>query len=140
VSTGAADDLNKVTELARNMVLRFGMVPELGQVAYEPETGSFLGNGNALWQPRRYGEATAAAIDAAVKALVDKAFDRAVLILQQNRALLDRSAKELLIKETLSDDDLQLLRASVIPDSGYQKTPKGIGIAAGVPRRNEHDF
>ena len=140
VSTGAADDLNKVTELARNMVLRFGMVPELGQVAYEPETGGFLGNGNALWQPRRYGEATAAAIDAAVKALVDKAFDRAVLILQQNRALLDRSAKELLIKETLSDDDLQLLRASVIPDSGYQKTPKGIGIAAGVPRRNEHDF
>ena len=136
VSTGAADDLNKATELARNMVVRFGMVPELGQVAYEPETAGFLGNGHALWQPRRYGEATAAAIDAAVKALVDKAFDRAVSILQQNRALLDRSAEELLAKETLSDDDLRQLRASVIPEPGNQETSRGIGLADAVPMVN----
>ena len=132
VSTGAADDLNKVTELARNMVVRFGMVPELGQVAYEPETTGFLGDGAAAWQPRRYGETTAAAIDAAVKGLIDNAFDRAVSILKRNRALLDRSAKELLTKETLSSDDLQQVRTSVIPESTTQEVVTGIGMAAAL--------
>ena len=131
VSTGAADDLNKATEVARNMAVRFGMAPELGQVAYEPETAGFLGQGIAGWQPRRYGEATAAAIDAAVKDLIDKAFGRAVWILERNRALLDRSAKELLIKETFSKEDLQQLRRSVIPDLN-QGTSAGIGRAVAV--------
>jgi cell division protease FtsH len=130
VSTGAADDLNKVTELARNMVVRFGMVSELGQVAYEPETAGFLGNGNTSWQPRRYGEATAAAIDAAVKALIDNAFDRAVTILKRNRAVLDRSAKELLAKETFSNDNLRQVRASVIPDTVDRETATEMGIVA----------
>ena len=130
VSTGAADDLNKATEIARNMVVRFGMVPELGQVAYEPETASFLGAGTAAWQPRRYGEATAAAIDVAVKALIDNAFGRAVAILKRNRALLDRSTKELLIKETFSNDELQQIQASVIPDTADRQMATGMGIAA----------
>ena len=81
------------------MVVRFGMTLELGQVTYEPETAGFLGP-DAGWQLRRYGQATAAAIDLAVKDLIDKAFGRAVSILETNRVLLNRSAKELLIKET----------------------------------------
>jgi cell division protease FtsH len=132
VSTGAADDLNKVTELARNMVVRFGMVPELGQVAYEPEPIGFLGDGNVPWQPRRYAETTAAAIDAAVKGLIGDAFDRAVIILQRNRAFLDRSANELLTKETFSNDDLQQLRVSVIPESTEQQVATGTGITAAL--------
>jgi cell division protease FtsH len=132
VSTGATDDLNKATEIARNMVVRFGMTLELGQVTYEPETAGFLGPGTAAWQPRRYGEATAAAIDLAVKDLIDKAFGRAVSILETNRVLLNRSAKELLIKETFSNEDLQELRRSIITDSSDQGMGGGIGRAAAV--------
>lgn len=137
VSTGAADDLSKATELARSMVVRFGMVTELGQVAYEPETAGFLGDGAALWQPRRYAEATAAAIDRAVKALIENAFARAVSILERNRALLYRSAKDLLTKETLSSDDLQQVRASIVPASDSQETVTGIGVAAVVSQETE---
>ena len=129
--TGAADDLNKATEIARNMVVRFGMTPELGQVTYEPETAGFLGPG-AGWQLRRYGQATAAAIDLAVKDLIDKAFGRAVSILETNRVLLNRSAKELLIKETFSNEDLEELRRSIILDSSDQEMGGGIGRAAAV--------
>ena len=132
MSTGAADDLNKATEIARNMVVRFGMTLQLGQVTYEPETAGFLGPGTAAWQPRRYGEATAAAIDLAVKDLIDKAFGRAVSILETNRLLLDRSAKELLIKETFSNEDLEELRRSIILDSSDQEMGGGIGRAAAV--------
>jgi cell division protease FtsH len=132
VSTGAADDLNKATEIARDMVVRFGMTPELGQVTYEPETTGFLGPGTAAWQPRRYGEATAAAIDVAVKDLIDKAFSRALSILERNRTLLHRSAKELLIKETFSNEDLQEFKTSVIPSSIDQEIGAGIGRAAAV--------
>ena len=73
VSTGAGDDLAKATEIARSMVVRFGMDKEVGQVAYEHETAPLLEvPGSGDWQPRHYGEATAGAIDAAVRALTDE--------------------------------------------------------------------
>ncbi len=55
VSTGAADDLARATDIARNMVVRFGMTSELGQVAYEPETGTFLVGQTPMWRPRLCG-------------------------------------------------------------------------------------
>jgi cell division protease FtsH len=77
VSTGAADDLAKASDIARSMVVRFGMDSRLGQVAYEPESVSTLGMpAGADWRPRQYGEATATAIDAAVRELIDAAFQR----------------------------------------------------------------
>jgi cell division protease FtsH len=132
VSTGAADDLAKATEIARSMVVRFGMDQKLGQVSYEPETVPLLGvPGGADWRPRRYGEETAAAIDTAVRELVDAAFQRADAILTANRVLLDQAAKELLAKETLSTQDLQAVAAKLTPLAPPEKTPKvGIGLAA----------
>jgi cell division protease FtsH len=116
VSTGAADDLSKATDIARSMVTRFGMSEELGQVAYETEAAPFLG-AHTGWQPRRYGEATAAAIDTAIKALIEKAFERAVGILEKNRELLQRTAKDLLTKETLTEDELGKVRSAVAGES-----------------------
>jgi cell division protease FtsH len=110
VSTGAADDLAKATDIARSMVVRFGMDPKLGQVSYEPEAAPFLGGPSGFeWHPRRYGEATADAIDAAVRELVEGAFKKAVEILAANRELLDAAAKELLAKETFSAEELKTL-------------------------------
>ena len=126
VSTGAGDDLAKATDIARSMVMRYGMDPSLGQVSYDEDTAPLLGGG-PQWHERRYGDATASAIDAAVRALIDNAFQRAVAILTANRALLDQSAKELLVKETFSGDELKSLAARIA------------GVTAGSPSGHPHD-
>jgi cell division protease FtsH len=117
VSTGAGDDLAKATDVARSMVMRYGMDPTLGQVAYDEQPTSLLG-GVPQFHERRYGEATATAIDAAVRALIDDAFRRAQAILTANRTLLDQSAKDLLVKETFTADELQVIATRV---GGLQK-------------------
>jgi cell division protease FtsH len=113
ISTGAADDLARATDIARNMVVRFGMTTDLGQVAYEPETSSFLAGQTPMWRPRTYGDATAEAIDHAVKALIDDASNTARQILERNRPILDAAARELLARETLGPDDLARLTAQL---------------------------
>jgi len=128
VSTGAADDLAKATEIARSMVVRFGMDPKLGQVTYESEAAPFLSAaGGAEWQPRRYGEATADAIDTAVRNLIEAAFKKAVEILTANRDLLDRSAKELLTKETFSTEDLKKVSSELV-SAGSRETSIGTSL------------
>jgi len=71
LSTGAADDLRKVTDIARSMVTRYGMSEKLGSVAYDREPGSFLGGseGSLPFQKRDYAEETAAAVDHEVATL-----------------------------------------------------------------------
>ena len=124
VSTGAADDLAKATDIARSMVVRFGMDPKLGQVAYEPEAASLLGMpAGADWRPRHYGEETAGAIDTAVRGLLDTSFQKAVSILTANRTLLDQAAAELLSKETMSGDDVQGVSAQLAPAETVGKGP-----------------
>ena len=106
ISTGAADDLARATGIARSMVVRFGMAPELGQITYENDPSPMLQGGMEAWQPRRYSEASAAAIDQAVRELVERAFERAREILEHERAALDRAAEALLARETLSGPEL----------------------------------
>ena len=110
ISTGAADDLAKVTDIARNMVTRFGMGGKLGQVTYEEDPRTFLGGPSlpAAWE-RRYSEETAREIDCAVREIIDAAFEKAVGILRHKRDLLDKAARELLAKETLNEADLRAL-------------------------------
>ena len=113
VSTGAADDLARATEIARSMIARFGMVAELGQVSYETESAPMLG-GQASWRPRSYGDETAAAIDRALKALVASAFETARDVLERNRQILNEGAAELLAHETLSQTDLEKYAARLV--------------------------
>ena len=115
VSTGAADDLTKATEIARGMVTRFGMDPKLGMVAYETERNQFLQTpGSDDWQPRHYGDATADAIDLAVRGLIDGAFKRAGEILAANKALLVEAATALLAQETLNEEELRPYAARLL--------------------------
>jgi len=114
LSTGAADDLAKVTSIARGMVTRYAMVPELGHLAYEEDTGSMLGAAGALAVARRqHSDETHREIDHAVRELVAGAFDRATQILRVNRALLEEGASTLLADETLDDARLGPLFARV---------------------------
>jgi cell division protease FtsH len=106
VSTGASDDLAKATDIARGMVLRFGMDDKLGPVAWDTEQGNFLQQPGMFWQRRRYSEETAREIDQAVRARLDRALGRALDILRANRAALDEGAAALLAHETLSGEEI----------------------------------
>jgi cell division protease FtsH len=113
-STGAADDLAKVTDIARNMVTRYGMEETLGPVSYETERPSFLGEGVVPpgGRERRYSDETAHEIDRAVQRIVEQAFARTVDLLRRQRAVLERGAALLLQKETLDEAELQALVGS----------------------------
>ena len=112
-STGAADDLAKVTDIARSMVTRYGMAPELGPVSLEESRASFLGGvPHAPWQEREYSEATAREVDCAVRKIVEQAFQRATDVLTANRERLESAAKLLLEKETLTESELAQFRPS----------------------------
>ncbi|ASL27851.1 ATP-dependent zinc metalloprotease FtsH [Azotobacter chroococcum] len=110
-STGAADDLAKVTDIARAMVTRYGMSERLGHVTLEREQHSYLGVEQLYGLPARheYGETTATAIDAEVQAIVERAFQRTVALLEERRELLERSARRLLEEETLDAEQLSAL-------------------------------
>ena len=111
LSTGAADDLRRVTDIARSMVMRYGMSEKLGNVAYDRDPRSFM-TGPDLPQPpheRDYADETAATVDEEVRALVERAFQHAVGLLRERRAVLDRTARRLLETETLEEAELRQL-------------------------------
>jgi cell division protease FtsH len=101
----------KATDIARSMVMRFGMDERLGYVSYDTGQPTLLGQpqGGQSWLERRYSESTAMHIDQAVKALVDEAFAKATAILSDNRAVLERCARTLLQKETLVEAEIREL-------------------------------
>ena len=115
LSTGAADDLAKVTDIARDMVTRFGMEPALGPVSYENAPSPFLtGPAPPDFHQRRYSDETARAIDTAVQELVDGAFERTVGILEAHEATLEHGAKLLLERETLDETALKQFREELL--------------------------
>ncbi len=119
VSTGAADDLARATDIARDMVTRYGMDEGLGCMAYEPPRPTAPGiphdwvSGAPMLAP-----GTQARIDAAVLTLVMAGFDRATALLQRHRALLERTARALLEKETLDEAALNELTLGLLPQPG----------------------
>ena len=117
LSTGAADDLVKVTDIARDMVMRFGMEESIGPISYERPASPFLAGmpNPESWRERRYSDETAHAIDGAVQHIVRQAFERTVSILNAHREVLDRGARLLLEKETLDERELQKLRDELRP-------------------------
>jgi cell division protease FtsH len=115
LSTGAADDLAKVTDIARSMVMRYGMVEKLGPVTYSSDRHSFLSGGGPAFQEREFSEETAREIDCAVREIVESAFDKAVDLLERHRPTLEHGAQLLLEKETLNEEDLKALQPEPVP-------------------------
>jgi len=111
-STGAANDLAKVTDIARSMVTRYGMEAELGALSYQEEPSPFL-PGLPMPPKHEYSEETTKTIDRAVRNIADKAFARAVSILTANRIALERGARELLQKETLTENEIAAIAATL---------------------------
>lgn len=112
VTTGAADDLYKATDIARNMVTRYGMAVKLGQMAYEERQQSLLGERPGGLYERHYSEETAREIDCAVRELTQQAREKALHILLTFRKELEQGASLLLEKETLLAEELPKLERS----------------------------
>lgn len=128
VSTGAADDLAKASDMARSAAAQYGMVPSLGDVAYDRPHSQFLqGASGTGWLERTYAEKTAREIDCAVREIVARAAQRATKELERRRDLLDRGANALLERETLYVADLQALLA---PDASKIPLTKRSSSAA----------
>jgi cell division protease FtsH len=108
VTTGAGNDIERATGLARRMVTQFGMSELIGPLAVgDKEQEIFLGREFA--QRREISERTAQMVDDEVKRLIDEAYARATTILNENRDLLDRIAQALLDRETIDREDLDRL-------------------------------
>jgi cell division protease FtsH len=113
ISTGASDDLQRATEIAKEMVTRYGMNETVGQRTYSPPPQPYLTG--ATINGFEASEITEREIDVAVRDLVGKAFSRATEILRSRRADLEEGARLLLAQETLTADQFPAIRSTVQP-------------------------
>jgi len=105
ISTGAADDLARATDIARQLITRFGMSTELGQSVLERQSATYLGERMQGVGEKDYSEQTAREVDLGIRALLDEAFGRAKALLASRRGDLDAGAHLLVEKETLTPEE-----------------------------------
>ncbi len=108
ISSGAQADIQQATNIAKQMILTWGMSEKLGPISYEPDSGlkdlRYIMPGE-----REYSEKTAEEIDSEVKKLVDEAYKKAKELIEANKDKLEKIAKALLKYETLDADDVKLI-------------------------------
>ena len=127
ITTGAGNDIERASELARKMVCEWGMSDELGPLAYgKKEEHIFLGR--EIAQHRDYSEQTAQRIDAAVKQIIVEANDKVTRLLEENRDILKAIAAELLERETIVLEDIDTIIAQ--RRGGEGQKPDGETVAA----------
>src|SRR5438552_857327 len=126
ITTGAENDLQRVTALARQMVTRWGMSEKLGTVSFS-ERGSPFASGGDTGAPSDYSETTAEAIDDEVDRIVRSCHARAVELLQTHRPTLDRIAQELRRNEVVDSNQLQeIMRETGAVIASPQSLPQGV--------------
>ena len=109
VTTGASNDLQQVTRVARQMITRFGMSDRLGPVALGRQNGGGVFLGKEIASDRDFSNETASAVDEEVRQLVEIAYKRAKNVLEDNRHILNDLAAMLIEKETIDSDELQTI-------------------------------
>jgi len=130
VTSGASSDIEMVTKMAKNMVTKYGMTSELGTIAYgENEEEVFLGR--SVTRQQNVSEETAKKIDAEVKKIVDKGYERARKVLTDKLDDLHKIAKALLIYETLSGDEIRdLILKDIKPTRSFKEDENDDGKAS----------
>jgi cell division protease FtsH len=117
ITTGAANDFENATDLARKMVTEFGMSDKLGPLTLGTKRGPvFLGRD--LFESQNYSDEIAYEIDKEVRRIIDECYSRARAVLTEHKETLDRIAKALLERESLQSDELDTLIAGqpLLPD------------------------
>ena len=99
VTTGASDDLKRVTDIAYSMIQIYGMNPRVGQLAFSRDEGGMPGD-------KPYSEATSEAMDEEARAMIDEAYQRTVSLIREHQADVQKVANLLLEKETITHDDI----------------------------------
>jgi cell division protease FtsH len=129
VTTGASNDIERVTNIARKMVCEWGMSEKLGTLSFGEKEGEvFLGK--EMNHTRNYSESTAELIDAEVKRIVTEVYDRTRQIIKDNADILERMAQELLERETIDSKDIErILAGEALPP---EEEDKKAGSAATV--------
>ena len=108
ITTGASQDIKQATQMARDMVTRYGMSENIGLICYKDDDGEVF-IGRDLAHAHNYSEGVASAIDAEVKNIIDHAYEEAKRIIGENRKVLDRCANLLLEKEKITREEFEAL-------------------------------
>jgi len=125
ITSGASNDLERVTRMARAMVTRLGMSDQLGPMVYgQKEELIFLGR--EISEQRDYSESVAEEIDTEVRRLVSESYDKARNILNTHREQLDTVAKRLLEAETISQDEFESLFPPPLPKNSGTPLPAAV--------------
>jgi cell division protease FtsH len=128
ITTGASNDIQRATEIARNMVTRFGLSDAMGPLAYaEEEAEVFLGR--SVTEHRHMSAGTAREIDKQVRLIIDRNYARARDLLEANRDKLHAMAQALLQYETLSKEQID----DIMSDRPV-RPPKDIGSDPGIAK------
>ncbi|SIR03891.1 membrane protease FtsH catalytic subunit [Marinobacterium stanieri] len=122
VTTGASNDIQKATSLARNMVTKWGLSDDLGPLLYGEEDDDPFGRGMGQGS-KPMSEETQKRIDTEVKRIIDECYQKASQILHDNRDILDAMAEALMKYETIGSDQLDQLmeRTEVSPPDGWEE-------------------
>ncbi len=136
-TTGSSNDIEKATSLARRMVTEFGMSDRLGPLSFgQRDELVFLGR--QIGEQRNYSDEIARQIDEEVRALVDRAYERATEVLETHRARLEALAQKLIAEETVDSDGFETLFADLPPKKTLHGLPPrehGSGDAETPPDR-----
>ncbi|MEA5083072.1 MAG: ATP-dependent zinc metalloprotease FtsH [Lachnospiraceae bacterium] len=108
VTTGASNDIQRATLMARNMVMKYGMSDILGPVQFGDEGGEVF-IGKEIAHSRNYGEQIASTIDAEVKRIMDTSYSEAIRIIEENIDVLHATAKALIEKEKITGDEFRAI-------------------------------
>ncbi len=112
VTTGASNDLERATDLARKMIMEYGMSEDLGPMTFgEREEMIFLGR--SIAEHRNYSESVARKIDEEVRRTIRAAHSRALEVMTHHRETLDKLAQQLMQKETLGETEVNEILASI---------------------------
>ncbi len=131
ITTGASNDIERATQIARDMVCRYGMSKKVGQVHFgRKQSQVFLGRD--MHDQRNYSEAVAEAIDEEVRQIVEAQYQRAKGILEKQRELLETLAGELLRAEVLEDEDLEKILGPSAQSKNKPNAEKNKAVALTV--------
>jgi cell division protease FtsH len=131
ITTGAGNDIERASAMARKMVCEWGMSDELGPLAYgKKEEQIFLGK--EIGQSRDFSENTAQQIDHAVREIIDSAVKNVTALLEENRDILTRMAEDLLEKETIVLDDIEEMVEELRPGKYTMRKKKAEPAAENV--------
>ena len=141
MTTGASNDFERATAIARDIVTRYGMTTELGPMVYADNEGEvFLGR--SVTKTTHMSEATMQKVDSEIRKIIDEQYTRARTILEENRPKVESMAKALLEWETIDSDQINDIidgrppRPPKIPDAPTDVTPPSAGPTADAPGGN----